>query len=225
MEAIVYQTLRDEMTSYLTAFRNFELGQYGIVVVVFSVLMTESNIAMIALKAIAIIGFIFMITKIGTELHNQATRLGSYILVAFELKALKAEKQDSDYFKYWILANRSSAFRGIRKGEKDRLGFRRELENFHFRQIVTITFFWVLANLNSYIVTFRPNTNPLGIIDFAVIGLFEFFFVVCVIFILKDRAESEDYGREQIRRWKIYCDNREENDNHYLSEIFETPKK
>jgi hypothetical protein len=178
METVVYQSLRDEMTAYYTAFRNFELGQYGIVVVVFSVSVADSSLTMIALKAIAVMGFILMITKIATELHNKATRIGSYILVAYELKALKTEKQDSDYFKYWLLANRSSTFRGIKKGEKEGSGFRKGLGNFYNRQTIIITFFWILANLmllNGYITTVQ--STPLGIIDFIILGLFELFFV------------------------------------------------
>jgi hypothetical protein len=221
MNAVVYQTLRDEMTSYYTSMRNFELGQYGVVVVVFSVIITESSLALIAMKALAIIGFIFMITNICTELHNKATRIGSYIFVAYEMNALKSEKED--FFKYWILANRSSSFCSGIKGEKDKAGFRRNLAKFYFRQILTILFFWLLANFMLWHTYASNLSNSLiGITDAVAIILFELAFVASLIFIRKDRDEAEDYGKKQTIRWQKYCDKRKETDSCFLSEVSKT---
>ena len=220
METTVYQTLRDEMTSYYTALKNFELGQYAIIVVVFSVFTTEKNLAIIAIKAVSIIGFVFMMTKICTELHNKSTRIGSYILVAYELEARRSENHLTNLFECWILANRSSSFRGIRNGEKDESGFRKNLKGFHNRQLVTIIFFWLLTNFLLGSVFLTPNLIiSVGAFDILTIVLFEFLSVLFLLLIRKDREESEDYGRKQIMRWQGYFNSRNEFDSHFLSEL------
>ena len=167
-----------------------------------------------------------MISKIGMELHNKATRIGSYILVAYELKDLKEVKKDSDFFKYWILANRSSSFHGVKETEKDKFGFRKNLVKFYFRQIVTIVFFWFLANfmlVNAYIKS--DQSSRFGRTDVLAVILFELLFVGCVRAILKDKKESEDYGREQIQRWQNYCNNRKKIDSYFLEEVCKQSEK
>lgn len=214
MKATVYQSLRDEMTAYFTALRNFELGQYGIIVVVFIVLLTDPSIASLAIKAVAIIGFVFIATKIGTELHSKATRIGSYIMVAYELKALEEGNDDDDRFQYIILANRSSSFKGVKESERDRFGFRKNLAKFYSRQKAATGFFALLTV--AMMAKVYAETGQIDPFDVGAAVIFALLVPVCIWLIHKDEKDADDYGKSQIQRWRDYCKNRKEFDDHYL---------
>jgi cobalamin synthase len=217
MQATVCQSPRDEMTAYFTALRNLELGQYGVIVIVFIVLLKDCSIASLAIKAVAIIGFIFIATKIGTELHNKSTRIGSYIMVAYELKALEEGNEDDDRFQYWILANRGSSFKGVVKSEKDSFGFRKNLAKYYFRQKSAMWFFAVLTV--SMMIKVYLKTGQINPFDVVATILFVLLVPGCVWSIHKDEEEAEDYGKDQVRHWRDYCKDRKESDAHFLQEL------
>ena len=219
MKTIVYQSLRNEMTSLFAASKNFEIGQYAVLVIVFNMLITEPNTVILIIKAITITAFIFMITRIVANLYYDATRLGAYILVAYEIydmnQPFNIDKDDK--FQYWILANRSSTFYILSNNKEGKYGFLTSLANFYIRQIVTSVFFWILAN---FFIIRNFISKPCICLEIFGVILFNIMVVLSVVIIFFDNKKSKDYGKEQINQWKNYCDKRKECDDSFLNQVY-----
>lgn len=219
MKEVVYQSLRDEITAWFTAMNNYEIGQYAVVVVVFSLLLKETNFTILAFGAIAIIGFIFIVSKIYTDVQNKATRMGSYLLFAYELKAREKSNTTDEEFEYWILANRSSSARSLEGKEKDYFGFNKEFSRFYERQLKAVIFIWTLTTIKMILsINEPPQIGRFGIVVISIFWLA--ILIYSIVINCKDNKASKTYAKEQVKIWKEYWEAKPENDDYFLREVY-----
>lgn len=220
MKTVVYQSLRDEMTAWFTAMHNYEIGQYGIVAVLFTLLLKTKSITFLTFGAIAIIGVILVVGIIYRDVQNKATRIGSYLLVAYEIPERNKHKKPKidEEFQHWILANRSSSSQGLGGEPGDNFGFNKEESRFYDRQFIAVLVFCVLTGI--MITRVSIETHQDYRFDIVAIGLF---FLATIYFIIvnrKDKKASKTYEKKQVQIWKDYWANKPENDTRFLREIY-----
>ncbi len=219
MENIVYQQIRNEMTSIFSSFRQLQIGQYvsvgGLITLIFG---SGKNEMLYCLKiGVVLAGLLFAFSYLGKIWHSHATRLGAYLLVTHDIPIFNSINKSSqtsggDISDCWILANRAESFK-MRTKYHNKHPFQTDLKMFFFQQaIFSITSFIVI--FSSMIIHIKNPGFPI-IRFYIVLALFiiESFYFIC------EARKKEFFGRNEILNWKDYIDKRIDFDNNFLDHM------
>jgi hypothetical protein len=162
--------------------------------------------------------FIVTTTHIGGEWLSQLYRHGGYILVAFEVPALKQPSCSSDRATCWIVANRSEAKMAEKtrfKGDRDTPGS--ELSVFVIREAVLSIVASIIAAvlvLSGFQTYFAPPISVLNKI-LALIAVLSV--ILPLLYLWRKYIRSRLTLEEQTTKWVDYFKDRVKYDSELLA--------
>ncbi len=216
MDAIgpnAYQQIRAEMTAKYSSFFQLQMCQYGVVATLCIALFAKESRAMGVACATALGFVVLAVTWIGAAWFTSATRLGAYLLVAWEVPAWNGWTQDESaketpHPEWWILANRSES-RAHKGGMFDWPHFFGEgLRRFFVHQIFVIG---VIIFVGCVWVSPQDSTPPELLAPALEL-------LIAFLVTLYGLSNAKGVFKEQVRLWKDYIERRRQYDAEFLQD-------
>lgn len=211
-----YSGLRQEMTQTFYAFRQLITAEYVSYAFVLVALLQAQVLQTAMLFDVLLAALVFIVTLLGRSWFLQATRQGSYLLIAFELPD-RVHNTGEDHAAYWILANRSFA-RHLRTNRRDTFHFpTRELHHFLVQQLVLGIVAGIVAGLTAF-ASVRQFNLAFSLRDATTYAIFAPP-LITIVYVVLQIMRSRTANDAITRAWAEYYSDRKSLDDAYLRDV------